>query len=85
MTSQDAFQLKIGRIIALFRHTFLSKTTTFAEVSWFDDVYTDPDSGLIYILTSAQIQSVHSSTTLSRPLVVAHDDEEIDKMWILNY
>ena len=69
----------IGRVVTLFEHTFLA-TTTFAYVSWFDGPYTDPETNF----ANAQTQSVLPVKLLSKPLVMAYDDEEIDKLWILN-
>ena len=74
----------VGRIVSLFEHTFISTTTTFAFVSWFDGPYVDTDSKLNFVLTSAQTQSVVPVVALSKPLVVAYGDEELDKLWILN-
>lgn len=73
----------IGRVITLFEHTFMS-TATFAYVSWFDGPYKDPETNLVYVFASEQTQSVMPAKSLSKPLVVAYDDEEIDKIWILN-
>lgn len=79
----DTTPAPVGRIVTLFQHTFLL-TTTFAYVSWFDGPYQDRLSNLVYILGSAQTQSVVPVTSLSKPLVVSFDDEEADKVWILN-
>ena len=76
--------LQIGRILMLFHHSFLSETTSFAYVSWFDNVHEDCESKLIYVLSSAQTQTVVPIKALSKPLVVACDDEESEKLWILN-
>jgi len=75
--------LMVGRIVTIFEHSFLS-TTTFAYVSWFDGPYRDTETNLVFVLTSAQTQSVTPIMSLSKPLVVAYDDEELDKIWILN-
>lgn len=66
----------VGRIVTLFQHRFLSVVTTFAYVSWFDDLHEDPDSNLMYALASAQSQSTVPINALSSPLVVAFDDEK---------
>ena len=73
---------KIGRILSLFEHTFLS-TASFAEVAWFDSVYSDSDSNLTYVLGNSQTLSIVPILTLSKPLVVAYD-EDTDKLWILD-
>lgn len=75
--------LMVGRIVTIFEHSFLS-TTTFAYVSWFDGPYRDTETNLVFVLASAQTQSVTPIMSLSKPLVVAYDDEELDKIWILN-
>ena len=74
----------VGRILVLFQHIFLDKSATFAYVSWFQDIYKDAESGLTYVLDTVQTQSVVPIEVLSRPLVVASDDEETEKLWILN-
>ena len=74
----------IGRIVTIFEHSFLSTTNAFAYVSWFDGPYTDSESNLVFVLTSSQTQSITPIGSLSNPLVVANDDEEPDKLWILN-
>ena len=78
-TAKDV--LCIGRILFIFQHTFLSTTTTFAYVSWLDGPYLDSDSKLNYVITSVQNQSIVQVSSLSRPLVIAYDDEEIDKQY----
>ena len=85
VAARNETPIKVGRIVALFQHSFLSVVTTFAYVSWFTDIHKDPDSKLLYALTSAQSQSVVPIKALSSPLVVAYDDEETEKLWILNY
>lgn len=74
----------VGRIVSLFQHTFLSTTTTFAYMSWFDGPYLDTDSNLNFVLASEQTQSVTPVSSLSKPLVIAYDDEESNKLWILS-
>ena len=81
VSSLDASPPKIGRILSLFEHTFLA-TASFAEVAWFDSVYSDSDSNLTYVLGNSQTLSIVPILTLSKPLVVAHDDEDTDKLWI---
>ena len=75
--------IMIGRIVTIFEHS-LSTTTAFAYVSWFDGPYTDTESNLVFVLTSSQTQSITPISSLSKPLVVAYDDEEPDKVWILS-
>ena len=70
--------------MTIFEHRFLTRITTFAEVSWFDGIHTDTESNLIYVLANAQTQSIVPIKALSKPLVVGCDDENVDKLWILN-
>ena len=74
----------IGHIVTIFEHSFLSTTNAFAYVSWFDGPYTDSEINLVFVLTSSQTQSITPIGSLSKPLVVAYDDEEPDKLWILS-
>lgn len=76
---------KVGRITELFRHEFLSVTTTFAHVHWFDGPYVDVESKLSYVMGPAQVNSIVPVTSLSKPLIIGNDDDESDKLWILNY
>ena len=76
--------LTYGRILMIFRHSFLSYTTTFAYVSWFDRHVEDAHTHLRYVLTATQTQSIVPINVLSKPLVVAFDEEELEKLWILN-
>lgn len=78
-------RVRVGSIITLFHHTFLSTTTTFAYVSFFDGPFKDCDSTLSYVLTNTQTQYVIPVTSLSKPLVSALDEEEPSKLWILNF
>ena len=75
---------KVGAIISLFRHEHEEQTTTFAEVSWFNGPIVDSESKLCYVLTTSQTQSIVPVLTLSRPLLVAFDEQEPGKLWILN-
>lgn len=75
---------QVGRIIFLFQHLFCDITTIFAYISWFDGPFLDADSKLNYVLCGVEIQSVIPVTELSKPLVVAYDEEESSKLWILN-
>ena len=59
---------------ALFEHTFLSTTTTFAYISWLDGPYLDTDSNLHFTLVSPQGQSLLPVSKLSKPLVTAEDE-----------
>ena len=54
-------------------------------VSWFEDTFQDKETNLMYVITNSQEQSLILATLISRPLVVANDEEELDKLWILNY
>lgn len=75
--------ISVGRIVTLFEHTFIS-TSTFAYISWFDGPYRDAETNLLYAFASSLTQSVMPVKLLSKPLVIAYDDEEIDKIWFLN-
>ena len=70
---------RVGRIVTLFEHRFLSCTGVFAFVSLFDGPYKDPESKLSYVLASGQMQTVVPIVGLSKPLVIAQDDDESDK------
>lgn len=75
--------LAFGRILMIFYHTFLSNTTAFAYVSWFEESVKDKDTNMSYVQTGVQTQSIIPVSELSNPLVVAFDEEESGKLWIL--
>lgn len=75
---------RVGRIMVLFQHNFLSTLTAFAYISWLDGPYFEPECKLHYCFATVQEQSVVPVSVLSNPLVVAYDDEEINKLWFLN-
>lgn len=78
-------RLTIGHIEAIFNHSFLFTKTTFAIVSVLEGPFTDSDSKLIYVFTNTVSQSVVPvKRLLSKPFVTALDDEEPEKLWILN-
>ena len=77
--------LTFGRILTIFRHTFLSATSSvLVFVSWFENAVKDRDTNLTYVLMSSQTQSIVPIIALSKPLIVAFDEEEYEKLWILN-
>lgn len=76
--------LTFGRILTIFHHSFLSTSTTFVYVSWFEGPMIDRETNLKYVLMNTQTQSIIPVNLLSKPLVVAFDEEELDKLWILN-
>ena len=57
--------IRVGRIISLFDHTYSSRTSTFAYVSWFEGPFIDDDSKLWFVDTTVQSQSVVPVTSLS--------------------
>ena len=85
VSSANTTSPMVGRVVTLFEHIFMSTATRFAYVSWFDSLHYDSDSGLAYVLASVQTQIVVPVKALSRPLVVAFDDEEPEQLWILNF
>lgn len=61
----------------MFHHTFSGTTTTFVYMSWFDGPYIDSDSNLSYVFCDKQTQPVVPVTEISKPLVIAYDDEKL--------
>ena len=77
----------VGQISSLFYHKHQSSQTVFAIVSWFDRSYAVSHSKLNYALlhpVPSLKQSVVPVSNLSKPLVVAQDDEDSAKLWFLN-
>lgn len=84
ISAQVGGVLKFGRILTIFGHTFLSTATVFAYVSWFEDPVVDTGTNLRYVFITSQTQSIIPISSLWKTLVVAFDEEEQDKLWILN-
>ena len=68
----DGDEMKIGRLVMLFEHTFQSCATTFGYVAWYDGpCFCDPDTRLKYVDISSQSLSLLPVSELSHPLVVS--------------
>lgn len=69
-----------------FLHKFRGKTYSFVHVCWFKKFSRDPSSNLIIVNTSeiASHNPIAHVSDLSKPLIHAFDEEEEDKVWILN-
>lgn len=76
--------LMYGRVLTIFRHVFLSSPTVFLYIAWFDDPVVDTETNLNYVLIASQNQSIIPINAMLKPLVVAFDEEEPEKLWILN-
>ena len=76
--------LMYGRIFSLFSYTFISTTTTFAYVAWFESPIKGRDTKLSNGFTNVQHQSIVPVSLLSSLVVVAFDDQEPEKLWILS-
>ena len=75
---------KVGQIVSIFSHRLVSQDTVFARICWFDGPYVDGDSRLCYVFTTTEYMSVVPIKEYTRPHVVAMDDEEPEKLWILD-
>ena len=62
----------------------MSTTTTFAYVSWFDELVYDSQAKLHYIFSDSLCESALPLTAISSPLATALDEQEPNKVWILN-
>ena len=78
-----------GRVQFLFSHEFSSVSTIFAFVSWYKGPDTDPESGLscVSVVTplTPKRNPIISVSQLSKPYIIARDDIDVNKVWILNY
>ena len=77
-------KLCVGCVISIFEHTYLSSTRIFAYVSWFGEPFFDTQSNLHYVFCNKQTQSIVLFPSLSSPYATAHDDQEPEKLWILD-
>ena len=79
----DGSNYRVGRIYGIFHHQFQSTQTTFVNVYWFDGPYLDKDSQLHYVITESDSFTIVPFKYVSPPLVVAQDDENPKRLWIL--
>ena len=79
--------LVFGQVQAIFRHTFIGKTSTLVFVHWFSGPQTDSESGLFFVKVDCDlsIPPVVPVCDISKPLVTAVDCDTPNKLWILNY
>lgn len=77
-----------GRIQFIFEHQFKDQIQLFACVHWFADAVIDPTSELFVINKSTHNLSksrVIFLNEISKPLVHATDEVNLDNIWILNH
>ena len=84
VSSSVTGKVMIGRILSIFDHKLTSVSRTFAYMSWFEGPYLDKQCKLNYVLCNVQTQSVVLLSSLSNPYVTALDEQEPEKLWILN-
>ena len=78
-------EILVGRILTLFVHTHNSLPTEFAYVSWFDGPYLDNSCNLHYVYCTSCKETVVLLSSLSLPYVTAFDEQEPEKLWLLNF
>jgi len=77
-------ELKFGRLLLLFEHTLKNQPSTFAFVVWFDGPYLDKGVLLHYVFCTSKCESIINVSKLSTPYVTAFDEQDSNKLWILN-
>ena len=78
---------KLGTINFFLSHSFLEKNYMLARINWYKEYVRDPESGIMTALLSSaaeHISFVHVSQ-LKEQLVIAPDETDPNKVWILNY
>ena len=81
-----------GRIKFMFEHTFNCSTICLGYVNWYSGYSTDTETGLIFVCQDSVQSSDDQSicpvirlSEISRPLVIAIDPDDDNKLWILNF
>ena len=73
-----------GRIQFMFDHMFNGHLHTLACVCWYDGHTTERDSGLVQVSKTSSTLTIVPFSDLSRPLIHAIDENDKNKLWILN-
>ena len=77
-----------GRIQFIFEHQFNNNIHTLVSIHWYDDSIVDQASGLIYVnskTTNRSVSRVVNLSDISKPLVHAVDELDVNKLWFLNH
>ena len=84
---RDSETVLFGRIQFLFKHSFNDNISNLACVHWFNGYSVDRESGLLCVnINSLSPQNpITVLNKLSPPLIHAVDENNVNKIWILNY
>ena len=76
---------KFGKVLHFTHQKEGNNSVEFVCVLIFSHLSKDKESGLWWVNTSRFTETVVPVCQISKPLVTAQDDEDNNKLWILNY
>lgn len=77
--------VKFGMVVKFTCQNIESTFVEFACVHIFSRQTEDRESGLWWVSTNQFTENSVPLSHISKPLVTAKDDEDVNKLWILNY
>lgn len=82
---QSVSDVKFGKVLKFTCQKVEDKFVESACVYAFSHLNEDEDSGLWWVNTSIFTEKLVPLCDISKPLVTAKDDDDKNKLWILNY
>ena len=82
---QNVSDVKFGKVLKFTCQKMEDKLVESACVHVFSHLNKDEESGLWWVNTSIFTEELVPLCDISKPLVTAKDDDDINKLWILNY
>ena len=82
---QNDSDVKIGNVLKFTCQKMEDKFVESACVSVFPQLNEDEESGLWWVNTGSFTEKLVPLGEISKPLVTAKDDDDRNKLWILNY
>ena len=77
--------VKFGMVLKFIHQNDETKSVESACIHMFSLQTEDKESGLWWVNTATFIEKIVPCCDISGPLVTAKDDEDLSKLWILNY
>ena len=82
---QNVSDMKFGKVFKFTCQKVDNKLVESACVHVFSHLTEDEESGLWWVNTSIFTETLVPLSDISKPLVTAKDDDNLNKLWILNY
>ena len=84
VTLRNVTDVKFGRVVKFMSQNVEKRSVESACVHIFSLLIEDKESGLWWVNTSRFTEEIVPLCDISKPLVTAKDDDNVNKLWILN-